>query len=58
MRRAGLLLASMVIEVLLEYSKSTTCDHCAMVVLTPPLTPLSAQHTETAGNLEQKNRLR
>jgi hypothetical protein len=26
--------------------------------LTPPLTPLSAQHTETVGNREQRNPLR
>jgi hypothetical protein len=26
--------------------------------LTPPLTPLSARHTETVGNREQRNPLR
>jgi hypothetical protein len=36
-------------------AKSTTSGHYTMGVLTPLLTPLSAQHAETVGNRQQGN---
>jgi hypothetical protein len=48
----------MVREALLELPlKSTTCGQFMMMLLTPLLTPLSAQHPGTAGNREQGNQL-
>jgi hypothetical protein len=34
------------------------CDYNTMVVLTPLLTPLRAQHPEIASNYQQRNSLR